>query len=140
MERVTDQADCDITPYYIPHHCVVKKNATTTKCRVVFVASCKTTYGRSLNDNLLIGQKLHQDVPEVLFRFRLNKIVFIADIKMMYRYINLRLRDRDFQRILWRNSISDPIEEYRLCTVTFGVASSPFLALRTLRQLALDEA
>ncbi|KAL0822355.1 hypothetical protein ABMA28_004450 [Loxostege sticticalis] len=140
MERVTDPADCDITPYYIPHHCVVKKNATTTKCRVVFDASCKTTSGRSLNDNLLIGQKLHQDVPEVLLRFRLNKIVFTADIKMMYRYINLRLQDRDFQRILWRNSISDPIEEYRLCTVTFGVASSPFLALRTLRQLALDEA
>lgn len=140
MEPATDLTDCDKTPYYIPHHCVVRKNAATTKLRVVFDASCKTTSGRSLNDNLLVGQKLHQDITEVLLKFRLKRIVFTADIKMMYRFINLRLEDRDFQRILWRNNPNEKVHELRLSTVAFGVTSSPFLALRTLRQLAFDEA
>ncbi|CAH2226607.1 jg25712, partial [Pararge aegeria aegeria] len=111
-----------------------------TKVRIVFDASCKSTSGRSLNDNLLIGQKLQPDIIQVQLKYRLHNIAFTADIKMMYRYVKIRDEDRDFQRILWRKSTDDPIQEYRLCTVTFGVASAPFLALRTLRQLALDEA
>lgn len=140
MEPVPTPTDSDTPSYYIPHHCVVKKSAVTSKTRVVFDASCKTTSGRSLNDNLLIGQKLHQDITDVLLKFRLHKIVFTADIKMMYRFIDICQEHRDFQRILWRFSPLDPVQEYRLCTVTFGVSSAPFLALRTLRQLAVDEA
>lgn len=140
MEPVPDSANRDTPPYYIPHHCVVKKSAATTKHRVVFDASCKTTSGRSLNDNLLKGQKLHLDISEVLLKYRLHKIVFTSDIKMMYRYIGLTEEHRDLHRILWRFSPHDPVQEYRLCCVTFGVASAPFLALRTLRQLATDEA
>ncbi|XP_043661634.1 uncharacterized protein LOC122625612 [Drosophila teissieri] len=33
--------------YYIPHHCVLKPNSTSTKLRVVFDASCKTTSQKS---------------------------------------------------------------------------------------------
>ncbi|XP_049881949.1 uncharacterized protein LOC126377958 [Pectinophora gossypiella] len=140
METVKDSVNTDIPPYYIPHHFVLRQKAVTTQLRVVFDASCKTTSGRSLNDNLLTGQKLQQDISEVLLKYRLHKIVFTADIKMMYRFINICKEHRDFQRILWRFSPLDPVQEYRLCTVTFGVASAPFLALRTLRQLAIDEA
>ncbi|XP_052738154.1 uncharacterized protein LOC128198191 [Bicyclus anynana] len=135
LVRNPSTANC----YYIPHFSIVKQSSTTTKVRIVYDASCKTTSGHSLNDNLLIGPKLQQDIVQVLLKYRLHNIVFTSDIKMMYRYIQIRNEDRDFQRILWRNSVDDPIQEYRLCTVTFGVASAPFLALRTLRQLALDE-
>ncbi|CAK1601299.1 unnamed protein product [Parnassius mnemosyne] len=58
----------------------------------------------------------------------------------MYRNILIRETDRDFQRILWRKSPEEPIRDYRLRTVTFGVNSSPYLALRTIQQLAHDEA
>ncbi|XP_061721087.1 uncharacterized protein LOC133527908 [Cydia pomonella] len=140
MEPVTDSASPGTPPYYLPHHIVVKGSASTTKYRIVYDASCKTTSGRSLNDNLLTGQKLHQDISETLLKYRLHKIVFTADLKMMYRYIGLCKEHRDFHRILWRFSPHDPVKEYRMCSVTFGVASAPFLALRTLRQLAIDEA
>ena len=36
--------------YYLPHHGVIRASSTTTKLRVVFNASCKTTSGLSLND------------------------------------------------------------------------------------------
>ncbi|CAK1590645.1 unnamed protein product [Parnassius mnemosyne] len=126
--------------YYIPHHCVVKESSKTTRTRVVFDAGCRTTSGLSLNDVLLTGPKLHLDIVDVLLKFRVHAVAFTADIKQMYRNILIRETDRDFQRILWRKSPEEPIRDYRLRTVTFGVNSSPYLALRTIQQLAHDEA
>lgn len=55
--------------YYLPHHCVMKETNTTTKLRVVFDASCKTSSGYSLNDVLLIGSVLQQELISILIRF-----------------------------------------------------------------------
>lgn len=43
------------------------------------------------------------------------------------------------QRILWRKSSKDKLEEYRLTTVTYGTASAPYLAIKALRSLAKNE-
>ncbi|KAL0821872.1 hypothetical protein ABMA28_005274 [Loxostege sticticalis] len=139
MEPVDSPAAAAST-YYIPHHAVVKESSETTKTRVVYDAGSKTTSGFSLNDNLLVGPKLHLDIVDVLLKFRIHSVAFTADIKQMYRNILIRESDRDFQRIVWRTSPEAPLRDYRLCTVTFGVSSSPYLALRTIQQLARDEA
>ncbi|XP_069363429.1 uncharacterized protein [Maniola hyperantus] len=138
MELVNDTTTSDRT-YYIPHHCVFK-DSSTTRTRIVFDAGSKSSNGLALNDVLLTGPKLHPDIIDVLLKFRLHRIAFTADIKQMYRYILVRESDRDFQRILWRFGPEQSICEYRLRTVTFGVNASPYLALRTIKQLANDEA
>ena len=46
--------------------------------------------------------------------------------------------DRDLQRILWRPSPDEPIQEYQLNTITYGTSSAPFLATRCLNKLADD--
>lgn len=125
--------------YYMPHHGVLKINSTSTPLRVVFDASAKTDSLFSLNDLLHTGPKLQADVLTMFINFRLYEIAFMADIRQMYRQINLSQEHRRFQRILWRFSPSEPISTYELNTVSFGVKSSPFLALRTVRQLAMDE-
>jgi len=122
--------------YYIPHHCVIKPDSLTTKLRVVFNASAKTSAGISLNDSMYTGPKLQPDIKLVLLRARLWKYLFMADIKQMYRQILVRPADRDYLRILWRFSSTTPIDEYRLCTVTYGTSAAPFQALRTVRELA----
>lgn len=125
--------------YYIPHHCILKPDSTTTKLRVVFDASAKAPGCISLNDSLLIGPKLQKNIITILLNFRTHSHVFVADIKQMYRQILIKQDHRNFQRILWRFSPHDPIQDYKLNTVTYGVSSSPFLALRTLLQLSQDE-
>lgn len=62
MVRVDKQRAHDISRYYIPHHAVFKDTSITTKVRVVFDASCKTSSGLSLNDCLMVGPNLQQDL------------------------------------------------------------------------------
>ncbi|XP_045479814.1 uncharacterized protein LOC123684564 [Harmonia axyridis] len=125
--------------FYIPHHCIIKPDSASTKLRVVFDASAHLPGKLSLNDALLIGPKLQKDIFVILLNFRVHTFVFTADIKQMYRQILIQPSHRDYQRILWRFSPSEPIGAYRLNSVTYGVAPAPFLALRTLSQLAEDE-
>ena len=44
--------------FYLPAHGVVKESSTSTKLRVVFDASARTTSGVALNDILLSGPNL----------------------------------------------------------------------------------
>ncbi|XP_054713503.1 uncharacterized protein LOC129222966 [Uloborus diversus] len=47
--------------------------------------------------------------------------------------------DRNWQRVLWRENSNEPLQSYRLVTVTYGTASAPFLSTRVMKQFALDE-
>ncbi|XP_033228563.1 uncharacterized protein LOC117180265 [Belonocnema kinseyi] len=47
--------------------------------------------------------------------------------------------DQDLQLILWRESQNEPVQVFRLSTLTYGLTCAPFLALRTVQQLGLDE-
>ncbi|XP_015119449.1 uncharacterized protein LOC107042779 [Diachasma alloeum] len=97
--------------YYLPHHAVFKEGSLTTKLRVVFDGSAKTNTGMSLNDTL--------------------HYVLTGDIEKMYRQILVRLEDRKYQRILWRDD-DGPVRTYELNTVTFGLSAAPYLAIRCL--------
>lgn len=138
MEMIPDY-DIDKQPqYYLPHHAVFKPNSSTTKLRVVFDGSFKDAAGQSLNDTLLIGPPIQRDLFGVSIRFRKFRYVFTADITKMFRQIWVSKNDRDYQRIVWRSDPQSPIKHYRLCTVTYGTSCAPFLSVRVLQQLAID--
>ena len=124
--------------FYLPHHAVLKPESTTTKLRVVFNASSKSSNGRSLNDILHIGPTLQMDLTLLVLRWRLFQYVFNADIEKMYRQILIEPSQTSFQRILFRESKDLKLRDYELKTVTFGVNCAPYLAIRTLHQLAND--
>lgn len=129
----------DDNAYYLPHHCVFKPDSTSTRVRIVFDASSKDSNNLSLNDTLMTGPKLQRDISSILLNFRLYSVVMTADIKGMYRQILINSAHYNFHRLLWRFSPDQPLKEYILKTVTFGVNCSPYLALRTIMQLANDE-
>ncbi|GFX46415.1 integrase catalytic domain-containing protein [Trichonephila clavipes] len=58
----------------------------------------------------------------------------------MFRQIVIDPAQRDLLRIMWKTGANEEPVIYRLITVTYGTASAPFLAIRTLKQLAMDEA
>ncbi|XP_061393091.1 uncharacterized protein LOC133328547, partial [Musca vetustissima] len=122
--------------YFIPHQCVFRPQSTTTKLRVVFDASSKTSSHVSLNDLLMVGPTIQEELYSTLLRFRLHKYVITADIEKMYRQVLIDEKDRDFHLILWRQNESDPLQIFRLNTVTYGTSSAPFLAIRCLNHLS----
>ncbi|XP_076377131.1 uncharacterized protein LOC117220354 [Megalopta genalis] len=124
--------------YYLPHHAVMKGNSTTTKLRVVFDGSAKTSSGVSLNDTQRVGPPTQDELFDILLRFRKHAIVVSADVAKMYRQVAVRGKDRSYQRILWRFSEHDAIGEYSLNTVTYGTASASYLATRVLQQIGKD--
>ncbi|XP_063902582.1 uncharacterized protein LOC135122314 [Zophobas morio] len=135
MEPVLPPDDT-IATYYIPHHCVLKPASLSTKLRVVFNASARSSNQTSLNEHLLIGPKLQRDICTILLNFRLHTYVLTADIKMMYRQILINPVQCNFQRIIWRFTPEQPIQDYRLKTLTYGTSPAPYLAIRTLLKLS----
>jgi hypothetical protein len=139
MQIINDRLEPD-NCYYLPHHPVYKRNDNQSAIRVVFDGSAKSTNGLSLNDNLLTGEMLQEELFAILTRFRTHQYVLTADIAKMYRMIDIHPEHRDYQRIVWKFSPEEPIKTYQLNTVTYGMTSSPFLAIRTLQELARSEA
>ncbi|KAJ0169458.1 hypothetical protein K1T71_015045 [Dendrolimus kikuchii] len=139
LEKISDKEKETKTSVYLPHHAVIRNDKETTKTRVVFDASCKGTNNISLNDELCVGPILQEDLRHLLMRWRMKCIGFIADIQKMYRQIIVTKNDSEYQRIIWRENETDALQEYRLLRVTFGTAPAPYLAVKTLHQVATDE-
>ncbi|XP_062538341.1 uncharacterized protein LOC134206628 [Armigeres subalbatus] len=126
--------------YYLPHHAVLRPSSSSTKCRVVFDASAKSYPSNlSLNDVLFVGPVVQSELFSIMLRFRTHKIAFTADISKMYRQILITPEHQHYQRIFWREQVSDPLRVLELDTVTYGTASAPYQATRCLAQLAEEE-
>lgn len=124
--------------YYMPHHSVIRTKSETTKLRVVFDGSAKTSSKKSLNDIQFIGPVVQDNLFNILIRFRQHKFVLTGDIQNFYRQIIIDPSQRHLQLILWRDNQFDSLDTLELQTVTYGTASAPFLSTRCLKQLALE--
>lgn len=118
--------------YYIPHHCIEKK------FRIVYDASCRTDKGVSLNDIQMLGEKLQRDLHDIVMRFRRHRIAVCGDIKKMFNQVRLSKEQWNLQRIFWRENKLEPLREYWLTVVTFGLTSSAHLAVRSVVQAARE--
>ena len=121
--------------FYLPHHCVLKESSTTTKFRVVFDASAKTTSVVSINDNLMLCSKIQKDLFEIVIRFRFHKVVLSADVGKMNRQVLLDTEDKYFRRLLWKKPPSSTLEYYSMTRNTYVVTSAGIHAIRQLLEL-----
>lgn len=119
---------------FLPHHAVL------SKFRVVFDASAVTSNGKSLNSIQLAGPKLQPDLLKTIINFRAGRVAFSADIKKMFRQVQVHRDQWNLQRIFWRESPHDPLVEYWLTVVTYGMTASSYNAVRALIQCAEDYA
>ena len=124
--------------YHLPMHAVFKSSSTSTKLRVVFDASCPSSSGVALNDILVAGPTLHPNLDIILIRFRSYRIALSGDVAKMYREVMLSEADTQLHRFVWRAQPDQPLTTYCMNRVTFGVTSSPYVAVQTLQQVAQD--
>ncbi|KAH8270157.1 hypothetical protein KR018_004990, partial [Drosophila ironensis] len=84
--------------YFLPHHCVHKLDSTTTKLRVVFDGSAKSTSGYSLNDLLFTGPSIQPKIFSTLLRFRSFRVALCALLILfiIFRLLSVKLVRRYF--------------------------------------------
>ncbi|CAG9119583.1 unnamed protein product [Plutella xylostella] len=124
--------------YVLAHHGVFKRSGDVNKIRVVFNGTIPSSTGVCLNDCLYTGERLQNDITDIITNFRFPLVVFTCDVKMMFRQTYICPEDRRYQLIYWRSSPSEPLRVYELTTNTYGLKSSPYIAIRCLHQLAHD--
>ena len=124
--------------WYLPHHPVFHPQKPD-KVRVVFDCSAKYR-GTSLNDQLLQGPDLTNNLVGVLTRFREEPVAFIADVEAMFYQVRVPSTDCDALRFLWwpEGDLFKEPEEYEMRVHLFGGASSPSCANFALKKTAKD--
>lgn len=121
--------------HYLPHHGVVRQDKSTTKLRVVYDASARTS-GPSLNDCLYAGPSFGPSIFDILLRFRLHPVIVAGVIEKAFLMVSVKEEDRDTLRFLWVRDIKEDNPEVmilRFTRVAFGVSSSPFLLNATIK-------
>lgn len=116
--------------YFIPHHGILSERK---KFRVVFDGSAPTSSGRSLNDVQMKGERLQDNLTDIILRFRLNKSALTADVQQMYRQILVNIAQRKLQLIFFRSDPMENIKVYQLNTVTYGLKHAPHSAVGALQ-------
>ena len=90
--------------HFSPHHAVVRTSRETTKVRVVYDGSAKSTKDdRSLNYNLNLNYSPNY-IPlvfDVLIKFRSNAVALTADIEKAFLMVGIKKEHRDMLRFLW---------------------------------------
>lgn len=124
--------------YYIPHH-AINVTGNKGKFRVVFNASAASSTGISLNDQQLAGPRLQDDLVSIFLRFRTKRYGMTADIKQMFRQVNIASEHWNYQRVFWRDSPNEELKEYVTTVICWGQTSAGFNAVRAVRQCAIDE-
>ena len=87
--------------HYLPHHAVLRQDRETTKVRIVYDGSAKTSGKSSLNDCLQVGPNLIPQLFDVLVKFRSNPIALTADIEKAFLMISMNESSKDLLRFLW---------------------------------------
>lgn len=126
----------DGTVWYLPHFGVYHPKKPN-KIRVVF--DCSAEFKEEiLNQQLLQGPDLTNNMVGVLCRFRKERVAFMCDIEGMFHQVRVNPEHRNYLRFLWydEGDLEQEPQEYRMCCHLFGATSSPGCANFALKYVA----
>ena len=118
--------------WYVPHHPALNPNKPGKVWRVLNGAS--RFHGNSLNNSLLVGPDLLQNLLFVLMRFREHKYAIAADIEGMFMQVGFLESDQRSLRFLWREDPTSDLSVFQYTTHIFGAKDSPTCASYVLRR------
>ena len=121
--------------WYISHLIAPNPHSVTTPVRLVWNSSQRFR-GQSLNDLLLKGPDVLNDIRAVLMRFRQGVFAALGDIKKMYNSVWLEDQEVHLHRFLWRDSEDEDIQEYAITRVNIGDKPAGCIAQVAMRETA----
>ena len=128
--------DRPIQCYHLPHFPVVREDHTSTKIRIVMNARASFLGQPSLNDCVLPGPAIMNDLANVLLNFRRFRYGISGDIQEMFLRIAMLPEDRAFHRFYYSPLGSELIREYEALVHQFGNRGSPFIAMYVIKNHA----
>lgn len=146
MKEIIDRGDAEETTeddvkgetWYLPHHGVYHSKKSG-KLRVVF--DCSAKYQETcLNDHLLQGPDLINNLNGILLRFRQHPIALMCDVEKMIHQFHVSEPDRNYLRFLWwkEGDLERKPDMFRMKVPLFGAMSSPACANYGLKHLAQE--
>jgi len=115
MNQTNEDTSSAEERYYLPHHAVFKSSSSTTRTRVVFYGSCRSSNGLSLNDTLLLGSPVQRDLYSIVLRFRTYQIASTPDIAKMYPPSQDSSRRQKFAANFVQKILCGNISEHMSC-------------------------
>ena len=126
LDTIEKEPEPESKGYCMPHHAVMREEATTSEIRVVFNASSSKIGQSSLNDTIDPGLSLPPDLVGLLLRFRELPTAVQGDIRKACFMISVRKDDRKCFRFVWPDN-EGHLVTWRLKKLPFGVNCSPFI-------------
>ena len=93
----------------------------------------------SLNDHLLKGPDLLNNLVSIVIRFRLGQFAVTSDIEQMFHQVRVREEDRDALRFLWRENPNDYIDDYNRNVHLFGKNGSTCVVNFVIKKIPKDK-
>ena len=94
IRKVDTLEDQKESKWFLPHFPIYRPEKETSKIRIVFDASAKYQ-GVALNDFVLKGPKLQQNLFNIICRFRRYPVAIVCDISEMYLQVELAPKERN---------------------------------------------
>ncbi|GFY29798.1 integrase catalytic domain-containing protein [Trichonephila clavipes] len=93
-----------------------------------------------LNIKLKCVQEMNRKIGELKDQYYDIKDISESELQVIEADIqSVEDRLEELEMILWKNSVDGPVQTYKLNIVTYGITCVPYLATRTIQQLARDE-
>ena len=132
IEPIEDLSSCVKPTWYLPFF--VTKSG---KPRVVYDDPA-AVQGMSLNQAVFAGESLLNNLVEVLTRFRLGKLVYVADLCKCFFQVQIPPSQRDLFRLIWfkDNDVNTgDVQVYRFTRHVWGINASSLVALLAIKRL-----
>ena len=118
----------DESSRFLPRHAVVRQDKETSKVRVVFDGSAKSSKDDlSLNECLEKGPNL-PNLFDTIVKFRGYPVGLVADVEKAFYQILIAPDDRKLLRFLWVDDVfkdNPTVKQYQFRRLPFGLTPSP---------------
>jgi len=137
MKEDTAEVQAHELEVFLPHHCVIKTDSETTRLRV-FDGFARGTRGLSLNNALLVGLTVQDDIFNHCMVQNSPICLHRGHRENVSANKNNEVTKPTYKKYYGETARTN-LRTFKLQTITYGTSSASYSATRTLAQIAQDD-